>query len=476
MNVVWEPQPKQYEMMCRGEDEGLYGGAAGGGKSDYLVIEALRQVHVPNYKALLLRKTYPQLIEIMEKCYNFYPRAFPGAKYNDAKHVWKFPSGAKIYFGHMSNYKAKYNYQGLQFDFIGIDELTHFTWDEYEYMLSRNRASGANTRSYMRATANPGGVGHGWVKSYFIDPAPPKTTYWQRMHIVGPNGKTTLYSSRVFVPSKVFDNPILLKNNPQYLSRLAGMEEKLRNALLYGDWNTFAGQVFTEWRDDPEHYGDGVFTHVIKPFKIPKHWTVYRGFDFGYSKPFSVGWYAADEEGRIFRIQELYGCTATPNEGVKWSADEIARKIREYEEADKNLKGRKIIGVADPSIFDKSRGTSIADLMAQNGVFWEPGDNTRIAGKMQYHHRFAFDAEGKSMFYVFNTCKSFIRTIPNLVYDEKKVEDIDTQQEDHIYDECRYVLMCNPISPRKNILTTPVTDDPLELLPKQDKYSGIYNL
>lgn len=139
MNVVWQPQPKQYEMLCRGEDEGLYGGAAGGGKSDYLVAEALRQVKVPNYKGIILRKTFPQLIEIMEKCFKLYPRAYPGAKFNDSKHVWTFPSGAKIYFGHMSNFKAKYNYQGLQFDFVGIDELTHFMWDEYDYMRSRNR-------------------------------------------------------------------------------------------------------------------------------------------------------------------------------------------------------------------------------------------------------------------------------------------------------------------------------------------------
>lgn len=477
MNIVWQPQPKQYEMMRRGEDEGLYGGAAGGGKSEYLVAEALRQVKVPNYKGIILRKTFPQLIEIMEKCYKIYPRAYPGAKFNDSKHVWTFPSGAKIYFGHMSNFKAKYNYQGLQFDFVGIDELTHFMWDEYEYMLSRNRASGPNTKSYIRATANPGGVGHGWVRSYFIDVARPQQTFWRRLNIAGPDGKKiTKWSSSVFVPSKIFDNPIMLENNPQYLARLAGMEENQRNALLYGKWDTFAGQVFTEWRDDPEHYDDGCFTHVIAPFKIPQHWNVYRGFDFGYSKPFSVGWYAADEDGCIYRIAELYGCTGTANEGVKWSVDKIAAEIHAYEETDKNLKGRQIIGIADPSIFDKSRGTSVADLMAQQSVYWEPGDNTRLAGKMQYHHRLAFDEEGRAMFYVFYTCRQFIRTIPNLVYDEKKVEDVDTAQEDHIYDECRYVLMYNPISPRKNVLTAPDRDDPLDLFPKKGRYSGIYNL
>lgn len=159
----------------------------------------------------------------------------------------------------------------------------------------------------------------------------------------------------------------------------------------------------------------------------------------------------------------MYGCTGTPNTGVKISPDEIAKQIREVEHADPMLKGRKIIGIADPSIYDESRGESIAAMMERQGVYWSPGDNTRLAGKMQYHYRLAFDENGRSMFYVFDTCKDFIRTIPALVYDERKVEDIDTTQEDHIYDECRYVLMEHPIAPRKNIIREIPQEDPLNL-------------
>ena len=223
--------------------------------------------------------------------------------------------------------------------------------------------------------------------------------------------------------------------------------------------------MFTEWRNDPAHYQDQRWTHVIAPFPIPKHWKIYRGFDFGFSKPFSVGWYAADEEGRLYRIKELYGCTGRPNEGLRIDPVEQARRIREVEQNDPQLRGRVIQGIADPAIFDESRGESIAAMMERgpNFLHWMPGDHTRLAGKMQMHYRLNFDGEGRPMLQVFNICKHFIRTIPNLVYDESNVEDIDTRQEDHIYDECRYVLMENPISPPRHTSAPPVLDDPLEL-------------
>ena len=132
--VLWQPQPKQKAFMERPEFECLYGGAAGGGKSDALVEEALRQVHIPHYKGLLLRRTYPQLSELIDKTLQVYDRAFPGAKYNDSKHVWKFPSGAKIIFGSMPHEKDRLNYQGQAYDFIGFDELTHFTHTQYTYL------------------------------------------------------------------------------------------------------------------------------------------------------------------------------------------------------------------------------------------------------------------------------------------------------------------------------------------------------
>ena len=293
--IIWQPQQRQSVFMARPEYEALYGGAAGGGKSEALVIEALRQVAIPHYKALILRKTYPQLAELIDKSLNYYPRIFPQAQYNASAHTWMFPSGAKIVFGSMQHTKDRVKYQGQAYDFIAFDELTHFTWEEYSYLFSRNRPNGPGTRVYVRATANPGGIGHGWVKERFISAAPPMTTIWQDIAWREPDGtQRHERQSRVFIPSTVYDNPALMQNDPEYIKHLAALPEAERNALLYGSWDSFDGQVFREWRNDPAHYADRRWTHVIDPFRIPKHWKVWRGFDFGYARPFAVGWFAAD--------------------------------------------------------------------------------------------------------------------------------------------------------------------------------------
>ena len=460
--VIWQPQPRQAALMRRWEDEALYGGAAGGGKSDCALAEALRQIDIPHYRGLILRKTYPQLSELIDRSGELYKAAIKGAKYNDSKHYWSFPSGAKIYFGSMQHTKDRVNYQGKRYDFIDFDELTQFTWDEYSYLFSRNRPNGPGTRCYMRAQANPGGVGHGWVKERFITPAPPMTTMWEEFKIRYPDGHEVLKrKSRIFVPSTVFDNSILLQNDPEYLTRLASMPEKERNALLYGDWDSFSGQVFTEWRNDPDHYHDRINTHVIAPFKVPAEWKIYASMDWGYSKPFSVGWYAVDYAHRIYRIREFYGCDKTPNTGVKMEPAAVAREILKIEADDPNLRGRRILRIADPAIWGTQTGESIAQTFARERVYFDKGEHARIDGKMQIHNRLAFDEDGKPMLYVFNTNRHFIRTIPNLVYDDKNVEDIDTDGEDHIYDELRYICMVYPVAPRKNVPPKLVVYDPL---------------
>lgn len=454
--VIWKPQPRQAEFLSRPEYEALYGGAAGGGKSDALIAEALRQVHIPHYKALILRKTFPECRELIDRSLNLYTRAYPKAKYNASQHVWTFPSGAKIYFGSMQYATDKIKYQGQQYDFIGFDELTHFAWDEYSYMFSRNRPSGQGTRVYIRATTNPGGIGHGWVKDRFITAAEPLTTIKETYNVEG----TEYTRDRVFVPSTVFDNPILLSNNPNYVASLAMLPEQEQKALLYGDWDTFSGQVFTEWRNNPND--NRTWTHVIKPIPIPNHWRRYRTFDFGYAKPFAVQWWAVDLDGRAYLYRQLYGCTDTPNTGVKWEPAEIARKIREIE--DEMEQGQRITGIADPAIWDESRGTdgTIITIFEKYGVYFDKGDHKRIPGKMQVHHRLAFDEHGYPMMYVFDTCKQFIRTMPSLVYDTKNVEDINSAQEDHDYDACRYFFMTNPIAPRANAMLKPHIQGPLD--------------
>lgn len=473
MKVVWEPQPRQREFMRRGEYEAFFGGAAGGGKSDCLVIEALRQVNVPNYKALILRKTYMNLRELIDKSKFYYPRACKEARYNGSEHFWTFPSGAKIYFGNVRNTTYKADYQGQQFDFIGFDELTHFSWEEYSYFFSRNRPSGPGTVCYIRSTGNPGGIGHGWVKGRFVSAAKPGTRIVEETKVKGPDGKEINFNrSRIFIPSTIFDNKILLANDPNYLASLDALPWAEKQALLFGNWDSFSGQVFTSWRNNHEGYQDQRWTHVIDPFPIPKHWEIVRSYDHGFARPFSVGWWAVDEDGRMFRIRELYGCKpGQPNTGVEWPDQKIAREILRIENEDPNIKGHNIVGVADPAIGLKRgmSGYGTAANMAREGVYFSAANNARIPGKMQFHYRMEFNSDGRPMMQVFSTCRHFIEQIPNLVYSEIDVEDVDTKQEDHIYDESRYALcthmITRPIPAAEE--EQPIEDDPLDL--KKDK-------
>lgn len=216
-----------------------------------------------------------------------------------------------------------------------------------------------------------------------------------------------------------------------------------------GDWGIDGEVVFEEWRNDESHYQDRQWTHVIDPFEIPKEWKIYRSFDFGYARPFSTAWWAIDYDGRAYRVLELYGCTDVPNTGVKWTPDQIFAEIKRIESEHRWLKGKHIYGVADPSIWDVSRGVSVAETAERNGVFFEPGDNKRIPGWMQCHYRLQFDENGIPMMYIFSNCKAFIRTIPTLKYDDVKPEDIDSDLEDHAADEWRYFCMARPITPVK---------------------------
>lgn len=399
---------------------------------------------------------------------NYYPRIFPNAKYNASSHTWTFPSGAKVIFGSLHRPTDRLQYQGLAFDTVIFDELTHFLFEEYIYLFSRCRPNGPGTQCYVRATCNPGGVGHGWVKERFITPAPPMTPIEENIEWVDPQGnKHSSIQHRIFVPSTVFDNEALLKNDPGYVQRLAAMPEAERNALLYGDWNSFSGQAFREWVDDPKHYQDQMWTHVIEPFRIPKDWIIWCGLDWGYARPYSVGYYAIKpNKGRLgynpmYQIAEIYGTDGTPNVGSKEEPSQVAQHMHELEEQDPNLKGRKIYRVGDPAIWGKQYGASIGELFERERIYFDKGNNERISGKMQMHYRLAFNEEGYPLLQFFNTCRHAIRTIPSLVYDEKNVEDIDTDGEDHAYDQTRYVLMKNPVTAPPKRVDPPKPYDPL---------------
>ena len=252
---------------------------------------------------------------------------------------------------------------------------------------------------------------------------------------------------------------------------------KLRNPKRYkvaglGDWGIDGGQVFEEFEDNPEHYEDRRNTHVIKPFEPPKTWRIYRSFDFGYSKPFSASWTAFDGDLRAYRILELYGCVkGEADVGVKWTPEQIFKEMKRIENEHPWLSGKQIYGVADPAIWDKSHGKSIAETAEEQGIYFDKGKHNRLQGLMQCHERMKFDENGIPMFYVFSNCKAFIRTIPLLVYDENRPEDTNTKLEDHAYDEWRYLMMEYPLKPIEEEDKKPAEYNPLDDDIEVDRYA-----
>ena len=414
--------------------------ARGGGKSYAVRIKAiLLCLQYSGIKVMIIRKTYPELqenhiIPLCELLRCYHPdRAERIASYNDSKKNINFPNGSRILFRYCDNEKDAERFQGTEVDVLFIDEATHQSEEKMKKLTACVRGvNGFPKRVYM--TCNPGNEGHGWVKRLFID----------RAFKDGENP-----DDYMFIQTKVTDNKALMETNPDYIKQLEALPPKLRKAWLEGNWDVYEGQFFEDFCDDPKNYNSRQWTHVIEPFDIPEGWKIYRAFDWGYNKPFACGWYAVDYDGVIYHILELYGCREeSPNEGIKWTPPQVFAEIHRLETEHPWLKGRKIQGIADPSIWDAERGESIADVATKHQVYFTPGDNKRIPGWMQCHYRLAFDENGIPMFYVFKNCKNFIRTIPLLQYDEHKPEDLDTDGEDHIADSWRYMLMSRPIKPR----------------------------
>lgn len=444
------PQPKQLEVLkCDALHIG-FGGARGGGKSWFIRYKAkVMAVCHPGIKQIIIRKTYPELKANHIKTLKKETQGF--ATYKELDKTLYFDNGSEIRFMYCNYDDDADRLQGDEFDIIYFDEATQLT--EYQLQTITATLRGINDfPQHIYYTCNPGGVGHSYIKRIFID-----KTYKEEEDP----------SEYQFVQSLVDDNQRLLETNPRYKKLLEALPHKQRQAWLHGDWDIFEGQYFEEFVDDPKHYKDQRHTHVIEPFDIPKHWNIYRSYDFGYSKPFSLGWWAIDEEGVMYRILELYGCTGEPDEGVKWSPEKQFNRIREIEREHPLLKGRKIKGsVADPAIWNKSTGTSINDTAIEYGILFNKGDNARLAGWMQFRYRLQFDENGYPRMYIFNTCKNFIRTIPLLRFSEKpsEIEDLDTTQEDHIADDTRYMCMEHIIEPMTPVVMKEPQDDPLNLL------------
>lgn len=368
-------------------------------------------------------------------------------RYNDSRKEISFPNGSLILFGYCDSESSVDRYQGTETDVLFVDESTQLSEEQIKKLAACVRGVNAFPKR-IYYTCNPGGKGMAYIKRIFID----------RDYISGERPED--YS---FIQSKVYDNKALMKAYPEYVHELESLPEALRKAWLEGDWNAFVGQVFSEWRNDPQHYQDRQGTHVIEDFQLDSSVKIYRGFDFGYSKPFAVVWIAVDYYGRMFLFKEYYGCTRQADTGVQMEPREIARMIREIEATDPQLKGRQITGIADPAIWQNTTGESISDMMMKEGVYFSKGDHTRLAGLMQMHYRLAFDGMGLPMLYVFKSCVNVIRTLPALIYDEHHPEDVDTTMEDHLYDAIRYVLMECPLNPKPAEVVKPPAEDPLNM-------------
>lgn len=458
-----DPNEKQKLFLSAKVKHVGYGGARGGGKSWAVRTKAkLLALRYPGIKQLIVRRTYKELtgnhINILRA------ETLGIAKYNSTDKVLKFTNGSTIEFMYCARNSDLDALQGQEYDVIYLDEATQLS--EYQMKAITACCRGVNDfpkRIYY--TCNPGGQGHAYVKRIFID----------KRYLANENP-----GDYEFIQALVDDNTALMEAQPDYVAQLDALPEKLREAWRFGRWDVFEGQVFAEFVDDPEHYKDRVQTHVIEPFKIPDSWKIYRGFDWGYAKPFSVGWYAIDHDNVMYRFREMYGCTGEADRGVEWTVQRVANEIRRIEETDAQLKGRQITGVADPAIWQEDGGESIAETMQRQRVYFHKADHKRLPGKMQCHYRLAFNDEGIPRFYVFNTCKHFIRTIPALIYSETDVEDVDTKMEDHIYDEWRYVCMARPLAPLEKHNAKEIDidniEDPLNMIrDQQAAKAGRYN-
>nr|DAK03222.1 MAG TPA: Large subunit terminase [Caudoviricetes sp.] len=443
-------QPKQTLFLRDKHRHIAYGGARGGGKSWAVRTKAkLLAFRYPGIKILIVRKTYKELQNNHIEQLTAELAGF--AKYNRSDKMFRFPNGSTISFGYCANEGDLGQYQGAEYDVVFIDEAGQLqeSWIRKINLCVRG-TNGFPKRTYY--TLNPGGPGHAYFKRVFVD------------RNFNPDERPDDY---FFIQAKVEDNKALMDTQPDYLRELENLPPTLRAAWKDGRWDVYEGQFFEDFRDVPEHYKDRRWTHVIEPFEIPDGWTICRSYDFGYGKPFSCAWWAVDYDGTIYRIMELYGCTRTPNEGVKWTPDKQFEEIHKTEVQHPWLKGKNIIGVADPAIWDASRGESVADTAARYGVFFTPGDNERIAGWMQCHYRLQFDEDGYPRMYVFSTCRAFIRTIPTLIYDEHRAEDLDTKMEDHVADEWRYFCMSRPIKPIRVVKEQRILFDPLDMMKRR---------
>jgi hypothetical protein len=471
-DVTWRPQPgPQTAFVASKVFEVVYGGARGGGKTDAALGEFA--CHAEKWQAaakgLLVRRTRTALEPTIARARRIF--ADDKAVWRAAKSRFEWPSGAVLYFRHLDNDADADLYQGHDYSRVYVEELTQFPSPAPVDKLKATLRSAAGAPCRFRATCNPGGAGHNWVKARHIDPGPYQVV---AETFTNPFDGSAAMIERTFIPARLSDNPALLARDPGYVARLhqSGSAQLVR-AWLEGDWDSIEGAFFDRWSS----------ANVVPPFVLPGFWGRFRAFDWGYAAPFSVGWWAVASDnhsvdgrilprGALVRYREWYGRGPRAGEGLRLTAEEVAAGILERERPETVR-----FGVADPSIFARDGGPSLAERMAMAGVHFRPADNTRVgkvgalSGWDQMRARIAPTAGAAPMLYVFETCREFIRTVPALQHDPLRPEDLDTEAEDHIADETRYACLSRPLiaKPPKPAVAGP-SDWDWEGMRKRDEY------
>ena len=420
-DAIWCPHPgKQREFLSNTARETLFGGAAGPGKSDCLLMFPLHFRHNRYTNWLLIRRFANRLKDLIERAFEYYPAA--GGIWEASNKQWRFRSGARIGFGFIEKYEDALRYKGPQFTGLAWDELTGHPADgedrqgkkinrAFVFMQHRLRCPDPTLPLFIRSATNPGGPGHAWVRSRYEisdDGQPSK--------IIDPDtGKR-----REFIPARLDDNPTLAADG-EYKNTLNALPENDRKALRDGRWDIYQGQAFREWNP---------FKHIVEPFQIPNHWKRWRSMDDGYAAPACILWFAENSEGRVFIYQEVYQTRQSP--------EQLADTIKRLD------KGLYLNGELDPAAFsDDGRGKSRGDRMNAKDARWKPaakGPGSRMAGKSLIHSAMSDLADGYPGIRIFRTCENLIRTLPQLPTDKNNSEDVDTTAEDHAYDALRYGL------------------------------------
>ena len=415
-NVLFHPnEGPQTDFLAAGEKDVLYGGAAGGGKSYAMLIDPLRYAHKKAHRALILRRSMPELREMIDKSRELYPLAFQGAKFREVEKLWNFPSGAKVEFGFLERDADVYRYQGQAYSWIGFDEITHlpteFSWN---YLASRLRTTDPEIQTYLRCTANPGGVGSHWVKKRYIEPSE---------HNTGFTGNDGL--SRKFIPAKLADNPYLAEDGI-YEQMLKSLPPIQRRQLLEGNWDVAEGAAFVEFDTQ---------VHVIPPFELPIGWERVKGIDYGYAAESCCLWGIVDiNDGTLIIYRELY------RKGL--TGEELGSIITNMELEDPFA----VSGVLDGAAWAKtgSTGPTVGEALLKEGHKLRRADKNRVQGKIQIHEFLKIKENGRPKLQIFNTCPNLIRELQSIPLSKTNPEDVDTHASDHAYDALRYMIMSRP--------------------------------